>query len=399
MAFECAPQPKNVFDLLHETKPIGDLMAENDEKARSIQQQQEQQFTGEDPFPFNRLRYLPTGLHSLDRHLKGGLRVGTITEVVGQAGSGKTQVAMQLCVMAARYGQGCVFIDTEKKLSLLRLQEIADKRAIAYDRAHGGLDPPTGSRAAEFSYNQHNNSFLSAASLSLQEQHEGVLPASPSSPSDNIPYQRSDKVLDNVTVLTPSTMQDLMSALSEVEELVMDRNFDAASHPDGPFPIRLLIVDSIAAPTKRGAGCESAVERASAIFQCAQRLKQLAHQLQLAILVINQVYAVHRRNNDNHSDINESNFKAALGPSWYHCVSTRIMLEQQQQQQHGNSGPVHDQSTGGNQQNLNAPTNAISSKTTRMAHIEKSVLSGRHSACYEIVGAGVVDVERAISSP
>jgi RecA/RadA recombinase len=79
------------------------------------------------------MRYLPTGISSLDRHLRGGVRVGTITELVGKAGVGKTQLAMQLCVMAARYGQGCVYIDTEQKLSLDRMREIASKRASTFN--------------------------------------------------------------------------------------------------------------------------------------------------------------------------------------------------------------------------------------------------------------------------
>jgi len=62
----------------------------------------------------------------------GGLPLGTITEIVGVPGSGKTQLAMQLCVTAAQPKQmkhGCegeaLYIDTEGSLFPSRLREIA----------------------------------------------------------------------------------------------------------------------------------------------------------------------------------------------------------------------------------------------------------------------------------
>ena len=107
--------------------------------------------------PTTKMRHVPTGLPVLDHALRGGLRVGTITELVGRAGTGKTQLAMQLCVMAARYSQGCIYIDTEKKLSLPRLREIAEQRqreAVAITTTDN--DTIT---------NYHNNTFASASTL------------------------------------------------------------------------------------------------------------------------------------------------------------------------------------------------------------------------------------------
>ena len=44
---------------------------------------------------------IPTGLPTLDARLGGGIPVGSITEVVGRAGTGKTHMAQQLAVSAA----------------------------------------------------------------------------------------------------------------------------------------------------------------------------------------------------------------------------------------------------------------------------------------------------------
>ena len=47
-----------------------------------------------------------SGVSELDECLSGGFRVGSISEIVGRAGVGKTQLALQLCVVAAKMGFG-----------------------------------------------------------------------------------------------------------------------------------------------------------------------------------------------------------------------------------------------------------------------------------------------------
>jgi RecA/RadA recombinase len=41
--------------------------------------------------------HLPTGLGALDEYLWGGIPFGVLTEIVGHAGIGKTQVDLQTC--------------------------------------------------------------------------------------------------------------------------------------------------------------------------------------------------------------------------------------------------------------------------------------------------------------
>ena len=47
-------------------------------------------------------RHIPTGLPALDAALGGGIRMGIVTEIVGPAGAGKTQLC--LCLAAAALG-------------------------------------------------------------------------------------------------------------------------------------------------------------------------------------------------------------------------------------------------------------------------------------------------------
>lgn len=264
-----------------------------------------------------RNNYLPTGWSTLDGHLRGGLRLGTMTEVVGCAGTAKTQLALQMAVVTAlsatassssistsssssmqqQQPQGTIFIDTEQKVSLSRLREIAVSRIISA----GG----------------------SASSSSSSSSSPGALQA----------------VLENISVHAPANMEELLKVLDTLEEEILTRNEKARSSSSSnsssnstvgsvTFPVRLVVIDSIAAPARREFG--SAATQAATVLQIAQTVKRLADQFQLAVFVINQVGSV-MTTISNHDDDNQqtsSTTRAALGTAWHHCVSTRIELDQ-----------------------------------------------------------------------
>nr|XP_054759129.1 DNA repair protein RAD51 homolog 2-like [Lytechinus pictus] len=81
---------------------------------------------------------LPTSLRILDQLLHGGLLSGTITEIAGPPGCGKTQLCMMLSVLATLpVGMGglngsVMYIDTESAFSAERLVEIAQCRFPDY---------------------------------------------------------------------------------------------------------------------------------------------------------------------------------------------------------------------------------------------------------------------------
>lgn len=66
---------------------------------------------------------LSTGCAALDDLLGGGLETGTITQIYGPPGSGKTNVALAVAVEVARQGGRILFIDTEG-LSPARLRQL-----------------------------------------------------------------------------------------------------------------------------------------------------------------------------------------------------------------------------------------------------------------------------------
>jgi DNA repair protein RadB len=187
--------------------------------------------------------FLKTKLTALDDHLRGGIRKGTLTEVVGSPATGKTQLALQMALDTPT-----IFIDTENKLHLERLQEIG--------RARGHY---------------------------------------------------TDEFLHAVSIHTPSNMEEFKSILASLEDELLTR------------PVGLLVVDSIAAPARRE--YENAAEQMVAVLSVAQTLKRIAIEYQIGVLLINQVSTTFGPSTQP---------RAALGTSWHHCVSTRLILEHQE---------------------------------------------------------------------
>jgi RAD51-like protein 1 len=248
----------------------------------------------------NKMDYFPTGLGLLDQYLRGGCRIGSLTEVVGCAGIGKSQLAMQMALLAVTMKRaGTILIDTESKISISRLQEMD----VARNQTQ--------------SYN----------------------------------------ALSHIAIHTPDSLDALRAVLNTLEDEILDSL-------NGPFSVRLLIVDSIAAPIRRSEMAYSAAQQASVALGIAQTLKRLADQFRLVVLIINQVGGVcwvqqqQQQNNTtthihphatigsepnefnkNHQQQHIPNFnatavtttKAALGTAWHHCVSTRIRLDQPSQ--------------------------------------------------------------------
>jgi RecA/RadA recombinase len=74
------------------------------------------------------LRYYSSGSPGIDTLLRGGFRAGRLTELFGRSGSGKTLLAAQTALLAARGGKKSLFIDTEGSFRPERLQQIAQSR-------------------------------------------------------------------------------------------------------------------------------------------------------------------------------------------------------------------------------------------------------------------------------
>jgi DNA repair protein RadB len=71
---------------------------------------------------------LPSVCKSFDELLGGGFEKGIVTQIFGAAGTGKTNICIQLAVECVKQGQKVIFIDTEG-LSPVRFKQIAGEKA------------------------------------------------------------------------------------------------------------------------------------------------------------------------------------------------------------------------------------------------------------------------------
>jgi RecA/RadA recombinase len=92
--------------------------------------------------------YLPTGISRFDSILCGGLILGTITEVCGPPGIGKTQFCMSCCASALIHSTnqtatgGVLYFDTELKFSIDRLIEIISNQMPSRYNSEWAVDAP-----------------------------------------------------------------------------------------------------------------------------------------------------------------------------------------------------------------------------------------------------------------
>lgn len=374
----CAPAPVSALSLLRQTTDKF-----SDQSERGFDEAGEK---------IRRSRILPTGMDRLDGCLRGGFRVG-ITELVGRAGVGKSQMAMQLCVMAAKNDLGSVYIDTEKKMSIRRLKEIAFTRAKTFNANSSIVE-----NGEQFQYQNDLDSGPAPRDIEGPNEEREVLYGE---------YKEPSVVLDNVTIHSPGSTKEMLAVVcNRLEEEILKRNDDAWLHRNESnertkFPVGLVVLDSIAAPARRDFGIETAPQRVAALFQTAQMLKRIADQLQVAVVVINQIGTIGDSESSldvtaqpsaNHGE-DGSDFvsvHAALGSSWHHCVSTRLLLEHERDphREATKKDLVHDTA---NLQDDHSERVAWMSERghVRKATVVKSNVAGCSSMAYEVAAVGV----------
>lgn len=195
---------------------------------------------------------------------------GALTEIVGGPGMGKTQACLSLAVMAALpeawdgLGGGVVYIDTESTFSPSRLVEIARSRFPDY-------------------------------------------------------FSTADSIRDltaKVRVCSVTSVQDLLQFVRGLEESVTEHG------------VKLVVVDSIAAPVRSDFDHNSLPQRQMVLAQVASTLKHIAQTFGIPIAVTNQVmnnYTTASRGQVVASA--NASLSAALGVSWAHAVNTRFILQ------------------------------------------------------------------------
>lgn len=234
------------------------------------------------------LHSIKLGSNQLDGMLHGGLQSGSITEFAGPSGVGKTQWCLYAAVLAVMpevcggRDTSVVYIDTETAFRPERVIEIVSTKYPKYE--------------------------------------------------SDIP-----KYLSKIYLYQPSTINSLSEILDSLEVLAIEKG------------VGLLIVDSIASLARKEiapGSTKSNIMRANQLASWAAKLKSIAQQLSICVVVTNQVTTRKRTDvtkvtEDLHEMESEEtevqpgtregstshHVMPALGNTWTHFVNTRFILQ------------------------------------------------------------------------
>ncbi|XP_054617647.1 DNA repair protein XRCC3 isoform X3 [Dunckerocampus dactyliophorus] len=214
---------------------------------------------------------LSTGCPLLDRLLRGGLPVGGVTELAGESGVGKTQLALQLC-LSVQYpiqhgglNSGAVFVCTEDTFPSRRLQQLITEQSCLRS------DVPS-----------HVTSSLHFS--------------------------------DHVYVEHAADLVSLHSCLTHRVPLLLARGL-----------VRFVVVDSVASLFRSEFGVADWMERTRQLLTVSSMLHYLSHEFNTAVLCINQVTDIFS-SSEEYLGPSYSTVCPALGLAWANQVMVRLMM-------------------------------------------------------------------------
>ncbi|GAA5932831.1 hypothetical protein JCM3775_002248 [Rhodotorula graminis] len=226
---------------------------------------------------------LTTGDPALDLLLGGnGIRTGTLTEVAGHSSSGKTHLCLQLALTAqlppsrGGLGGGALFISSEGTVPSSRLFQLADHYAQRLPPAHART-------AWDFLDNVHAEKAPDLDTLAA------VLAYHAPACIERVAAHADSHTPFPLNLSPPSSLaRDPTAPLRPSQVVLASRPHP----PRPPLPIKLVLVDSIAAPFRADATATSSssfAQRARDLGALGDALKRLAAEYRCAVVVVNQV--------------------------------------------------------------------------------------------------------------
>ncbi|XP_053080585.1 DNA repair protein RAD51 homolog 2 isoform X5 [Acinonyx jubatus] len=230
--------------------------------------------------------FLATTLSALDEALHGGVACGSLTEITGPPGCGKTQFCMMMSILATLPTNmgglegGVVYIDTESAFSAERLVEIAESRFPRY-------------------FNTEEKLLLTSSKVHLYRELS------------------CDEVLQRIESLE--------------EEIISKR-------------VKLVIIDSVASVVRKEFDAQlqgNMRERNKFLAREAATLKYLAEEFSIPVILTNQITTHLSGALASQADLvspaddlslsegpsGSSCVTAALGNTWSHSVNTRLIFQ------------------------------------------------------------------------
>ncbi|XP_011909280.1 PREDICTED: DNA repair protein RAD51 homolog 2 isoform X3 [Cercocebus atys] len=230
--------------------------------------------------------FLSTTLSALDEALHGGVACGSLTEITGPPGCGKTQFCIMMSILATLPTNmgglegAVVYIDTESAFSAERLVEIAESRFPKY-------------------FNTEEKLLLTSSKVHLYRE---------------------------------LTCDEVLQRIESLEEEIISKG------------IKLVIIDSVASVVRKEFDTQlqgNLKERNKFLAREACSLKYLAEEFSIPVILTNQITTHLSGALASQADLvsptddlslsegtsGSSCVIAALGNTWSHSVNTRLILQ------------------------------------------------------------------------
>eukprot|EP00887_Chlorella_sp_A99_P004335 scaffold15.g4335.t1 len=304
-------------------------------------------------------RHLPTGLAPLDAALGGGVPTGSITEVVGPAGLGKTQLSLALTATALLGGLvgGPAAASEAVQQGALPGGPEAMQWQGAPQQAQGeqqqqrqeGQGQPSGAPSSSSGGGSEGSVVFVDTESKLGTMRHALFrkvraPATCDGPpcrmleiaAARFPEQLAaagrEAVLSRVMVIKPRSSAELLERLRMLDATIMLSR-----------SVRLVVVDSMASLARADFTHGALPDRQRMLGQQASQLKRLAETFSVPVFVTalmadceaGLAAAPGGAPGEEGGPAQPaapagggSEVQAALGPMWAHAVNTRLMLEQ-----------------------------------------------------------------------
>ena len=226
-------------------------------------------------------RRIMTFVEELDGLLGGGVPTGEVTEFCGVPGIGKTQLGMQLTVdvqipeIFGGLGGEAVYVDTEGSFSGARVASMA-REAVRHLRKMAGRSDDA----------------------SVQEAAQAFA---------------IKQIMDRIYVYRLLDVVEVVAFVNRLPRLLTENP-----------RIRLVVIDSVTFHFRYG--FDDMRQRTRMLSQLAATLNEAASTRQIAVVLVNQVTTRFGGDRDGRDDGAEGRIVPALGETWAHASTNRIML-------------------------------------------------------------------------
>eukprot|EP00804_Cyclotella_cryptica_P021960 CCRYP_000904-RA/>CCRYP_000904-RA protein AED:0.26 eAED:0.26 QI:0/-1/0/1/-1/1/1/0/360 len=248
----------------------------------------------------------------LDHLLGGGVPLSELTEIVGLPGSGKTQLAMQLCVDArlpAKHGgvEGCaVVIDSEGSWGGAGIERLWDMATALVEHVRGSAR-----RRAEAKRAREMAEF---GSFVESRTEESGVPA----------WFTPEGILEGIHIFRVHDEAAQTCTLYSLPQFLIEQE-------ENGRPVKLLVVDSLAfhyrvasSANSKDTGRKTSLPNTNNLTRMATFLLELASEFELAVVAMNHVTTKMDKDDATGSG---TKLVPSLGESWAHSVTSRLMID------------------------------------------------------------------------